>query len=532
MQDSSQVGSFVRQAAILAFASITVRLMGFLYRVPLTHLIGDAGNAYYIAAYRIYTIAVVAISGSMIAALSRLTSERIAKGEYRNAHELFKTAMGFACVLGLITAVSMYVFSGFLANVVNLPGAQLSIQALAPAAFFVSILAVIRGYFQGMKTAKPTAVSQVIEQIVKITVSVVLAFLLLDAVYIWYSAAGAAAGTSASVLAAVIVVFVIYKKKRKEIICKVVLDVSVYKESRSEQVKSLVKTAAPVVVGFSFFAIAGLVDLTMAGNLLTASGEFSHYEIRLLIGQFEGKFILLTSLPISLSMALSAAVLPEIASSQTEDDNVTVKEKADMALRLSMALAFPSAVGISILAYPILALLFPSHPDGGVMLMVGGASIVFMSVVHVSTGVLQGIGKIRLPLVGATIALLVKIAVNFVLMPIPEINILGAVISTIVYAVIAGGINLYFVYKHTGSLPALNSVFVKPFIASIGMAIVCFTLPLLLGLFLPQAYVTVITLAVGLVVYLALMVAIKGFYAHDLVALPIPSKIKKLLISS
>ena len=531
MRNSSPTGSFVRQAAILASASIIVRLLGFMYRIPLTHLIGDVGNAYYIAAYRVYTIAIVATSGALIATISRLTSERIANGEYRNAHELFKTAMGFAFVFGLVTAVLMFMFSCTLANALNLPGSGLSIKALAPAVMFVSVLAVIRGYFQGMKTAKPTAISQVLEQIAKIIISVFLAFLFFNPVQIEYSAAGAAMGTSFSVMIAVIVMLVIYLKRRDKLLSRVASDNTSYKENKSDQIVRLVYTSSPIVLSSFVLIIGGFIDLVMAGNLIPMSGVFSQSDVRILIGQFEGKFILLTTLPISLSMVLSAAVLPEITSSKAIDDNVSVKQKANMALRFSLILAFPSTVGISVLAYPILALLFPAHPDGGTLLTIGGVSIVFMSIVHVTTGVLQGIGRVTVPLIGAIIALVVKIAINFLLMPIPWLNINGAVISTIVYAIVAAFINIFFIRRYAGFSFDIRHSVVKPLLASTSMGLLCFILYNAFTVFIPSAISTVLTIAIGTIAYLAMLILLKGFNTIDLDVLPIPRQLKKIINS-
>ena len=528
--DVNKSGDFVRQAAILAGASILVRILGFVYRVPLTNIIGDVGNAYYIAAFRIYTTAIIITSGALIAVLSKLTSERIALRNYKNAHALFKRAMGFAVFIGILTCIGLFLGADIIADWVGLPNASYSIRALSPAAFFVSILVVFRGYFQGLKTAKPTAISQVIEQIVKITLALVLVIILNHSYGVVRAAAGAAFATSVSVLAALITVFVIYMKRRKAITKNFAEDFS-EPESRFKHFRVLLYTSFPIVFGFALASAVGIIDLTMATNLISGY-YFDDTDVRIFIGQFEGKFTLLVTLPVSMSMAIASAVLPEISSSSISKDMVRVREKINMALRLSMILSFPSAVGISVLAAPILSLLFPAHPDGWELLAIGGGSIIFMSVVHVTTSALQGIGKIAIPLAGAVVGLIVKIPVNLILMPNPNFNIQGAVISTLLFFVVGSVFNLVFLYKYTRIFPDVKSVFLKPFIASVIMGGLAFGVYSVISEFISSSISTILAIGFGAVVFVIMMKVIKGFMMCDMEALPIPNRIKKFLCSS
>jgi len=176
-----------------------------------------------------------------------------------------------------------------------------------------------------------------------------------------------------------------------------------------------------------------------------------------------------------------------------------------------MVISIPAVVGLSVLADPILALLMPGHPEGGWLLRYGSVSIIFLALVQVSTGVLQGIGKVMLPVIAAFFGVLVKIPVNWFLLGIPEINILGTVISTIVCYVVAAGINLWFVYKHTGVLPDYIGAFFKPVFAAFGMGLVCFITHYMVGLIAPDRVATVIALGAGVPAYLVLMWMVGGF---------------------
>jgi stage V sporulation protein B len=201
---------FVKQAAILGGASLFVRLLGFFYRVPLTNLIGDAGNAFYGLSYQVYIVILNLTSVYMITAISRLTSERLALKRYRDAHSLFKTAMVFSVCIGAAGSLLMFFGAETIARFLHFSdeaaNAAYAIRAISPAIFFVSMLTVLRGYFQGMQTAFPTAISQVVEQFFNISFSLWLAFLFFDAANpgatVHFAAAGATAGTAIAALAA------------------------------------------------------------------------------------------------------------------------------------------------------------------------------------------------------------------------------------------------------------------------------------------------------------------------------------------
>jgi len=540
--------SFVRQAAILATASIIVRLIGFLYRIPLTRLIGGSGNALYAMAYQVYTFAIVMSSGTFPAAVSRLVSARIAKGEYYNAHQMFKTAMVFALIVGAIAALFMglganhialflssadqnnaeyneiaaFVYSGSDRN-----DAALAIRALAPTVVFVAMLATLRGYFQGMKTALPTAVSQVAEQIFNVIFTVLLAYILFDAVNIRYSVAGAAAGTGIGVVAGLIVLLFLYALVAKDLRKRAIRDRHNRRESKGRQLSALLVTALPMIIGMGIFSVSSLIDIRMGNSRMLASGAFTSDEVRVLMGQFLGKFVLLTTLPVSLSMALSAAVIPEITASSVNMDTAAVRHKTNMALRLSMILSVPSAVGLAVLADPILLLLFPDLPGGGVLLRVGSVSIIFMALVHVPTGILQGLGHVRLPIIAAFFGVAVKIPVNYVLIYNQYINIVGAVISTILCYVVASAINMYFLYRRTRILPSLSGALVKPVMAATGMGMVCYVVYYTLIIFVGNAVSTIAALCAGIMAYLLFMCIIRGFCKSDLQALPLPRKVRR-----
>ncbi|MCL2386835.1 MAG: polysaccharide biosynthesis protein [Defluviitaleaceae bacterium] len=523
-------GSFVKQAATLAGASLFVRILGFFFRVPLTNLIADEGNIFYAAAYSIYAFALNLSSIFMIATVSRLVSERLALKQYRNAHSLFKMSMLISLVLGAAGSLIMFFGAAQLVRLFSFPeNTVYAVRAVSPAVFIVSILTVLRGYFMGMKTSFPTAISQVVEQIFNVGFSLWLAFLFFDAANVQYAAAGATAGTAISALAALGVVAFMYFQVAKALKKRANEDTTEFVEKPRQQLAEITRTALPIIISAATFSIMNILDIGMANSRIMASGAFTEAETRVLTGQFTGKFILLTTLPVSLSMALAAAVLPEITASHVTENQDAVRHKTDLALRLSMMLSIPAAMGLGVLADPILALLFPLHPEGGWLLRYGAVSIVFVALVHIVTGVLQGVGKVKLPVIGLVVGLVVKIPLNYFLMSIPSINILGAVISTIVCFAVAAVVNIILLRKYTGIVPDITGALLKPTIAAIGMGLVCYAAYNLMNLFTINAISTLGALVLGVVSYTLFMVLIKGFQPKDLDALPIPRKIKKFL---
>ncbi|MCL2457224.1 MAG: polysaccharide biosynthesis protein [Defluviitaleaceae bacterium] len=518
-------GAFVKQAAILAGASLFVRLLGFFYRLPLTDLIGDEGNAFYGSVYSAYTLAITLSSAFMIATISRLTSERVALKQFRNAHKLFTTAMIVSMFLGMTGFLFMFFGAEHIEALVffNQEGVAAAIRAISPAVFVVSMLTVFRGYFQGMKTTLPTAVSQVVEQIFKVIFSLWLAYLFFDAANVSHAAAGAAAGTAIAAVSALIVVVIIYALVSNFLKKRIAEDETELHETRRSQVAEIFKMAYPIIICSAIFTLANLLDIRMANSRIISD------DINILLGQFSLKFVLLTTLPVSLSLSLSSAVLPEIASSHVTLDQHAVRKKTNLALRLSMLISIPSAVGLAVLADPIVALLFPKHPEGGWLLRCGAVSIVFLGIVHVITGVLQGVGRVKIPVIAIFFGMIVKIPINYYLMAVPEINILGAVISTIACFFVAAVLNLFFLKYFTGIFPEIIGTFFKPTICAAGMGFVCFSAYNLLAMVSSNAVAALAAIAFGVVSYVALMILVRGFGKRELALLPIPKKIRRWL---
>ena len=532
--DNRPSNSFVKQAAILAAASIAVRILGFLYKLPLTDLIGDEGNAIYGIGYNVYNLFLVISSAGLPAAISKLVSEKRAIGRHDLAHRIFKISLLLAASVGALFMAVIFVFADEITALLGTPMAYLALQTLAPTVFIVAIMAVIRGYFQGMNSTVPTAISQVVEQVFNAIFSVVLAHTLWNYALrqghaaATYGAAGGTAGTGVGAVAGLIVVAGLYFIARPDILRQMRYARRRNRNSNSNNadaanaviVRNVSVTAFTIVAGTAIFSIANLIDSWLVVDRLTAAG-LGDVRARELFGQLSAKFNPLTNLPAAISSSLAIALVPAIAASKALGDNADVQDKLNTALRVAMLLTFPIAFGFGVLGVPIVTLLFPNHPEGGTLLMLGFPSIIFLAASQIATGVLQAIGKTRIPVFAALIGAAVKLGVGYALMSDPRINIYGAIIGTTLMFLITAAINCFFLCKHTGARLDFVGMALKPAISAFAMALGCFVAYhfayILLG---SNAVAVAAAVLFGMMLYVAFMLLIKGFSAADIRFLP------------
>lgn len=537
MSIENNSNSFLKQATILAVASIFVRFLGMIYRFPLTNMIGDRGNAIYSAGYYIYTFLLILSSAGLPAAISKLVSERLACGEYNNAHRVFKCSLALSTTTGGFAAIMLFVFGEEIAGFANTPEAYYCILTLSPTLFIVAIMSAFRGYFQGMNNMVPTATSQIVEQVFNGFFSVYLAYVCLGVGVdialgeknIELGAAGGTAGTGIGALAGLIIILLSYRRIRPSVLKKVGKDDKGNVESYRSISKDVIFTATPIIAGTAVFSITNLVDMNMVIRLLE-SINYSHDEALELYGQLSGKYVTLTTLPISLSTALATAIIPSIASSMKRKEFKVVKTKIRQTFRMSMILSVPSAVGIGVLGDQILHLLFPFAPEGGNLLVAGSVSILFLALCQTATGILQGVGRLKIPVIGAILGAITKIILNYLLIRIPAINIMGAIISTTGCYLVASTFNIVMLCRITKVKFDFKGAFIKPIIGSTIMGIVAFVSYKVLFMLVPVLSIcTIITILLSIVVYGVVMLKIKGIRKSDLTSMPMGNKIVNIL---
>jgi len=328
--------NFLIQGSILAIASMVSRVIGIIYRVPLNHIIGDSGMGYYQFAFEMYSILLIISSYSLPLAVSKLVSARVANGEYKNAHYIFKHALQFAACVGLLVAIIDFAGAELFAKVSKYSESVLAIRTLAPTLLILAILGVFRGYFQGLGTMMPTAASNIIEQIVNAIVSVGAAWILFDIGMesgreLAFGAAGGTIGTGAGALAALLFTIFIYlmycrimkKKIRRDTVSSVHPVHKVY--------KMLIITILPVIFSTAVYNISGLLDGQIFSNVEYYKGvEESVYSG--LYGIYSSKYRVLMNVPIAIASALASSIIPTLVASMTMKEYKSVKRKIDYSM--------------------------------------------------------------------------------------------------------------------------------------------------------------------------------------------------------
>ena len=529
--------SFLVQGSILAIASLVSRVIGLVYRVPLTAIIGDHGNDYYSCAYEIYSLLLLISSYSLPMAVSKMVSARISNGEKQNAYRVFKGAMIFALFTG--TAACMIVFFGAeeLTRLFKTPLGVYALQVLAPTLIIVAVLGVFRGFFQGMGTMIPSAVSQIIEQIVNAVVSVGAAYVLFaygrriatvlgskehyDAAY---GAAGGTLGTSAGALcglAFIIFVFSMFFPKFRKAMRRENKIGKKQPESYRVIFGILIGTIFPVLMSTTIYNMVSIVDQWLFKNIATIQG-YSAADVSEWWGIFSGKYRVLTNVPISISTALAASCVPALAAAFAQKDEKQVRSKIGMSMRFIMVVAMPCTAGIMVLADPIIQLLFPGSSSlAGHLLQAGGISVIFYSISTLSNAVLQGIDRMRIPVRNASVALVLHAGVIAVGMFGLKLNIYGICVGTIAFSLIMCILNGMSVRKYSGFKPDVTKTFIKPAIASVIMGAVVYAAYFVCHkVSHSNAVSTVIAVLVGMIVYAAALLLIKGLTEEELHSFP------------
>lgn len=529
--------SFLVQGSILAIASLVSRVIGLVYRIPLTAIIGDHGNDYYSCAYEIYSLLLLISSYSLPMAVSKMVSARISNGERQNAYRVFKGAMLFAAITGTIACVIVFFGAEELTRLFQTPLGVYALQVLAPTLIIVAVLGVFRGFFQGMGTMIPSAVSQIIEQIVNAVVSVGAAYVLFaygkriatvlgskehyDAAY---GAAGGTLGTSAGAffgLVFILFVFSMFMPKYKKAMKRERKIGHKEPESYRNIFRILIGTIVPVLLSTTIYNLVSIVDQWLFKNIATMQG-YSATNVSEWWGIFSGKYRVLTNVPISISTALAASCVPALAAAFAQKDDAQVRSKIGMSMRFIMVVAMPCTAGIMVLADPIIQLLFPgSSALAGHLLQAGGISVIFYSISTLSNAVLQGIDQMHVPVRNASIALVLHAGVIAVAMFGFDLKIYGICIGTIAFSLIMCILNGLSVRKHSGFKPNVAKTFVKPAIASVIMGVVVYAAYFVVHKALhSNAIGVVVAVLVGMIVYAVALLLIKGLTEEELHSFP------------
>lgn len=539
MAKNKQSGTnFLVQGSILAIASIISRIIGLIYRIPMTAIIGDVGNNYYGCAFDVYNIILIISSCSLPQAVSKTVSAQVAKGRFKSAFQVFKGSLLFAVVSGLIAALVVWFGAEyFTGTLLKTPYSVFALRVLAPVLFVVAVLGALRGFFQGLGTMMPSAVSQIIEQIINAIVSVWAAYVLFgygervgavlgdhEHYAAAYGAAGGTIGTGAGAVAGLlfmIFVFIVYlkvfrrrmKRERKK-----------KSDSFFYTFKILLVTIIPVLLSTTIYNISGIIDQGIFKNIALLQG-YKEHEIDVWWGVFSGKYKLLINIPIAIASAMAASSVPTLTASFVGRDMGRVREQIHAATRFVMVIAFPCTVGLAVLAKPIFLLLFSSTADtadlASSFMLWGALAVIFYTLSTLSNGLLQGIDQLRVPVINAVIALVSHVILLVVLMMFFRLNIYAVVVANMFFAFLMCILNARALRRYSGYRQELKKTFLIPAVCSLLMGVITrLTYDGLFALCKNNAVSAIIAIVIAILVYFVTLLLFKGLNEQDLENFP------------
>ena len=533
--------SFVKGAAILAGMGFISKLIGAVYTIATTNIVGTHGMSYYTTAFPVYTFLLAISSAGLPVAISKMVSERVAHSDYKAAHEVFLKAIRAMVVIGLVTTIFMIALSKPIASILGRPDASLTIMAIAPSLFFVAIISAYRGYFQGMQQMMPTAVSQVIEQIIKVVAGLLLAWLWIGKGEI-YGAAGAVVGITISEVIAFVYLLILYQRRKSDFHTDIMS--TQYTDLTQHIGRKLIYLATPIIVGACAMPLVQLADTAIITNTLNSMKSILLFGKEVILNSHivDSLFSLLTAyvnpivnMPAVFSLALAVSLVPSISTSKARGDMAGISNKAGIGVKLSLLIGLPCAAGLYLLATPIIHLLF-AKLSGDNLLIAGNLmeimafAVLFLTILQTMTGILQGLGKTYLPVINLFIGIGVKILISIFLIRIPQINIQGAAYGTVACYAIAALLDVACVIKYAKAKLSILQDFVKPVLATACMGLFVY---LVMPHVASGEYSRLMTIGVilaAVVVYLVFTFLVGAINQEDMEYLPGGKRLSSMMI--
>lgn len=521
--------SFVKGALILAIASVLVKVIGAVFRIPLTNLVGTYTMGLYSYAYRYYSILLTIATAGIPIAISKMVSESRALGKHRETDKIFKTAIGLCITIGLCGTLLLTVSSGFLAeNVIRDTNVIPSIIALAPAVLFMAVTAGFRGYFQGHENMVPTALSQIIEALSRLLIGLALAYLLMYYGFAEkYISAGVILGITIGTVLTVILMTVLLMRKR--ITEGKLSDVGGECRPTSAILKAILAVAVPVTLGSLVMNLTTTIDSALIPLRLSFLG-YDPIETTTMYSIYDNYALPLFNLVPQIIISLNVSVTPTISAAHAVKDYEKLSKTILSALRIVVIFTLPAAVGISVLSKPVLSILYTSASDVAVaapILTVLGLASFFLCASSLTSTSMQALGRAELPLITMAIGAVVKIVANYFLIPIPGIELMGAAIGTVLCYVVITVLNMIFLRRVAKFKPPLGETFVRPLISCAVMGVVVYFSYKLCEPLAGNLIAVAASIAIGVAVYFAAMLLLRGITKEDILGLPKGEKIAK-----
>ncbi len=536
--------SLVKGAAVLGIAGIFVKVLGAFFRIPLANIVTDQGMAYYTPAYSLYAVLLVISTSGIPIAISRMVSERYAIGRFDEADRVFHISRVLMISLGVVGFIVLFFFARPISAAIHLEGSALAMQATAPALLLVPIMSSYRGYFQGQQLMAPTAISQVVEQIFRVGCGLALAVILMRSSFLselytplQKGAAGGCFGASAGAVGGLAVMVMIYLMARKSIKKRIRRSRQGDRESAGSILRSIIAIAIPITIGATLMPLVNLVDASVVKIRLEVAG-FDDVMAEKLYGQLTAFCEPLIGFPQVLMSAIVMSIVPMVAAANKVKDTEKLHETISLGMRMTTIIAFPCAAGLFALARPALLTLYFTQKESAISavpcLQTLSISFIFLALITIMTGILQGVGKQVFPVINLFIGLLFKVVITWILVGIPAVNIVGAPLGTIAAYIVAGSLDLWCVVRFTKVRLPLRQMIVKPGISALVMGVLVFLVYLGLSALMGEgasltlhgnALLTLVGIIVGVAVYGLMVIKTKAIRREEMMELAIGRKL-------
>ena len=544
--------SFLQGTAILALGTILVKLMGFLFKTPLNNIIGSTGFGYFNSAYDVYNVLLMISTTGLPVAMSRMISEAQALGNEAQIRRIFKTAIYVFLAIGIVGSLVMLVFCRPLSVLVsNSENSWAAIAALAPCVLLICMISAYRGFFQGQSNMTPTSVSQVFESITRLVVGLALAWLIMKLTGercvrenglvlapgesalqygdMTLAAGGAILGVT---LGCLVSVLYLHGKFRRASAALTASAAGTPKTGKATM-KELLSIAVPITLGSAGLQIINLFDTMIYMRRLEDGLGWSVAQAESLKGVYNYQQTIF-ALPCAFIPTITIACIPAITAALTRKDHEGVRATEESALRTMALISMPCAAGLFCMAEPVIRLLCRYSADelavAVPMLSILGIAVIFNSLVLLLNAFMQAHGDVTSPVINMLIGGVVKVIVNYILVAIPSLNIIGAAIGTIVCYVTITVLDLIAMRRSVTTRPAIFRNVLRPAAAAgIMGAATFFAAALLRNLTDSNTVVCLGALIAAVVVYVIFVIVLRCITYEDCMLLPKGEKIAKIL---
>lgn len=463
--------NLIRQGSFLILSSVLVRIINLVYRIPITNLWGDEGLGTYGDAYQVYSFFLVLSFVGVPSVISKLVGERLALDRHKDAKLVLTCGLKLMGAIGSVSMLIM-VFGGNLIarGLYNNPDAALPLRFLGITVLVVSLVSVLRGYFQGMNNMRPTAISEIIEGLLHAAFAVILAMALFSKGMAW-SVSGAIFGTLIGGIGALLFLafcYILYSgyytaSSRKRQVSS--------PESSAQIYRAMLQLMIPIMLSSTIFSLKSLIDASMFSKLMELKGYTPELS-RIMRGMYTGKFVLLINLPISLGDSLGAAAVPNVSASFAKGRFDELQEELSGTVRAVLLIVVPCSVGLAVLGKPILGLLFSHAPDGGELFYVGSFAATFYCLAYVATGVLNGLGKPRYAMYNALIGVAVTLLLNVVTILLLDLKVYALPLNSLVFSFLYMLLNMHQATRLCKVKLDLWRLFAGPLLCSLAMGLI------------------------------------------------------------